>query len=93
MIPLYMDSMERSRSNSRSNTKNSAKKANCPIIFFILPKFTKMGRIIIQQSKLQCIGSNYFNENLTMLCFHGDIQDGVKRPIVKIVENVVFSQI
>ena len=40
--------------------KNSAKKANCPIIVFVLPKFTKMGRIIIHQSKLQCIGFNYF---------------------------------
>ena len=31
-IPLNVVSMERSRSNSRSNTKNSAKEANCPII-------------------------------------------------------------
>ena len=32
-IPLNAVSIERSRSNSRSNTKNSSKKANCPIIF------------------------------------------------------------
>ena len=33
------------------------------------------------------------NENLTMLCFHGGIEDGVQRPIVKILENVVIYQI
>ena len=58
-IPLNVVSMERSRSNSRSNMKNSAKKANCPTIFCFLPKFTEKGRIIMHQSKLQCIGFNY----------------------------------
>ena len=33
--------------------------------------------------------SNMSNENLTMLCFHGGIQDGVERPIVNILENVL----
>ena len=40
-IPLNVVSMERSRSNSRSNTKNSAKKANCHIIFCYFTKFYK----------------------------------------------------
>ena len=59
-ITLNVGSMERSRSNSRSNTKNSAKKAKCLISVVILPKFTKMGRGFIYQSKLQCICFNYF---------------------------------
>ena len=58
-IPLNVVSMERSRSNSRSNMKNSAKRQIALLSFVILPKFTKMGRIIMHQSKLQCIGFNY----------------------------------
>ena len=58
-IPLNVVSMERSRSNSRPNTKNSAKKQIALLAYVILPKFTEMGRIIIHQSKLQCIGFNY----------------------------------
>ena len=51
-IPLNVVSMERSRSNSRSNTKNSAKRQIALLPFVILPKFAEMGRIIIHQSKL-----------------------------------------
>ena len=59
-IHLNVDSMERSRSNSRSNTKNSQKRQIAILSFIILPNFPKMGRGIIYQSKLQCIGLNYF---------------------------------
>ena len=45
--------------------------------FVISPKFTKIWRGIIYQSKLQCIGFVYLKKKLNMLCFHGDIQDGV----------------
>ena len=58
-IPLNVVSMERSRSNSRSNMKNSAKRQIALLSFIILPKFTEMGRIIINQSKLQCIDFIY----------------------------------
>ena len=58
-ILLNVVSMERSRSNSRSNMKNSAKRQIALLSFVILPKFTEMGRIIINQSKLQCIGFIY----------------------------------
>ena len=58
-IPLNVVSMERSRLNSRSNMKNSAKRQIALLSLVILPKFTEMGRIIIQHSKLQCIGFNY----------------------------------
>ena len=71
MIALNVVSMEK----PRSNTKNSAKRLIALLYFVILPKFTQIGRIIIHQRKLQCIGSIISNENLTMLCFHGDIQD------------------
>ena len=77
MVTLNVVSIEKSRSNSRSITKNSAKKLIAILYFVILPKFTKMERIIIHQSKLECKGFNYSNKNLKMLCFHGDIQDGV----------------
>ena len=42
------------------NTKNSEKRQSVLLSFVILPKFTKIGRGIINQSKLQCIGFNYF---------------------------------
>ena len=58
-ILLNVVSVERSRSNSRSNMKNSAKRQIALLSFVILPKFTEMGRIIIHHSKLQCIGFNY----------------------------------
>ena len=54
-IPLNVVSMERSRSNMR----NSAKRQIALLSFVILPKFTEMRRLIINQSKLQCIGFNY----------------------------------
>ena len=60
MIPLNVVSIERSRSNSRSNTKNSEKMLIAQLSFDILPKFTKMERRIIYQPKLQCIGFKYF---------------------------------
>ena len=58
-ISLNMVSMESSRSNSRSNMKKVQKRQIALLSFVILPKFTEMGRIIISQSKLQCIGFNY----------------------------------
>ena len=45
--------------------------------FVISPKFTRMGRVILHQSKLQCIGFNYFKLEMTKSCFHGDSHDGV----------------
>ena len=54
--------------------ENSAKRANCPTIFCY---FTKVGRIIMHQSKLHALASIMSDEKLTMLCFHGGIQDGV----------------
>ena len=59
-IHLNVVSMESSMSNSRPNTKNSEKRQIVLLHFIILPNFTKMGRGIIYQSKLQCIGFNYF---------------------------------
>ena len=50
----------KSRSNSRSNTKNSEKRQIVLLSFVILPKSAIMGRGIIYQRKLQCIGFNYF---------------------------------
>ena len=46
------------------------------IFFVILPNFTKMRSIITHQSKLQCIGFNYFKCEFDYVCFHGGIQDG-----------------
>ena len=56
MILLNVVSVKRSRSNSRSNTKNSEKRLMALLYFVILPKITKMGRDFIYQSRLQCIG-------------------------------------
>ena len=41
------------------NMKNSAKRQIALLSFFILPKFTEMKKIIMHQSKQQCIGFNY----------------------------------
>ena len=60
MVPLNVVSIERSRSNSRSNTKKSEKMLIAQLSFDILRKFTKMERSIIYQRKLQCIGFKYF---------------------------------
>ena len=49
MIPLNVVSMERSMSNSTSNTKILPKRLIALMSFVIFPKFTKMGRIIIYQ--------------------------------------------
>ena len=68
-IYLNLVKMERSRSNSRSNTKNSEKRQIVLLSFVILPKFTKMGRGIIYQSKLQCIGFNYFKLKIEYIVF------------------------
>ena len=69
--------MERSRSNSRSNTKNSTKSK----LSFYLVLFYQ---ILLQWEELLYTKVNYnvqasitSNENLTLLCFHGVIQDGV----------------
>ena len=43
-IPLNVVSMEKSRSKSRSNMKNSAKKANCTIIFCYFTKVYGIGK-------------------------------------------------
>ena len=58
-IPLNVVSKERSRSNSRSNMKKVQKRQIALLSFVILPKFTEMEIIIMHQSKLQCICSNY----------------------------------
>ena len=49
--------------------KNSAKKQIALLAFVILPKFTEMGRIIIHQSKLQCIGLNYVKLKFVYVVF------------------------
>ena len=59
-IHLNGASLESSRSNSRSNMKNSEKRQIALLSFVILPNFTEVGRGIIYQSKLHCIGFNYF---------------------------------
>ena len=59
-IHLNGVSIESSRSNSRSNMKIGEKRQIALLSFVILPKFTDVGRGIINQSNLQCIGFNYF---------------------------------
>ena len=58
-IHLNVVSKERSWSNSMSNMKNSGKRQIALLSFVILQKFAEMGRIIMHQRKLQCIGFNY----------------------------------
>ena len=43
--------------------ENSAKRQIALLSFVILPKFAEMGRIIMHQRKLQCIGFNYQIKN------------------------------
>ena len=77
-IPLNVVSKERSRSNSGSNMKNSAKKGKLPYYLLLFyQSLLKWEELLCTKVNYNVLASFMSNENLTMLCFHGGIQDGI----------------